>query len=157
MTEYNINHILSTEKIENHFYDDDGFVKFFIHWVTGILEKDGFSTSLYHLYYTTIDILGYPPHQGKFKPIMLILKYIEAEPNYDDENFDILEYIEDKVQERAMAVPSHKEFVINNPTYLEENYVSGLMMPKIGFEIFRNEDKRGYNSLAIRKKWEGLP
>lgn len=36
MTEYNINHILSTEKIENHFYVDDDFAKFFIHWATDI-------------------------------------------------------------------------------------------------------------------------
>ena len=87
---------------------------------------------------------------------MLFLKYVEPEPDYDDEDFDILEYIEGRVQEKRVAVPDYKEFVINNPTYLEENYVSGYMMPKISFEIFRNEDKRSYSGLAIRKKWEGL-
>lgn len=156
MTEYNINHILSTEKIENQFYINDSFVKFFIHWATDILGKSGFNTSLYHLYYATIDIVGYPPHQGNFKPTMLVLKYVESEPEYGDEDFDILEYIESRVEEMIVAVPDQKNLVINNPTYLEENYLSGHMMPKIGFEIFRDEDKRGYNSLAIRKKWEGL-
>ncbi|SFN21897.1 hypothetical protein SAMN05428949_1982 [Chitinophaga sp. YR627] len=157
MIEYSINHILSTEKIKNHFYADDEFVKFFIHWATDILKEGGFDTPLYHLYYATIDVIGYPPHQGKFKPKMLVLKYVEPEPDYDDEDFDILEYIEGRVQEKRVAVPDYKEFVINNPTYLEENYVSGYMMPKISFEIFRKEDIRSYSGLAVRKKWEGLP
>lgn len=156
MTEYNVNHILSNEKILNHFYADDEFVKFFIHWVSDILHKDNFDTSLYHLYYATIELVGYPPHQNKLKPKMLILKYVEEEPD-DDEEEDLLSYIEERVQERLFAVPDYNEFVISNPFYLEEYYISGHMMAKLGFEIFRDEAKRGYSSLALRRKSEVLP
>jgi len=157
MREFNVNYIFSKEKIEDHFFSDDEFAKFFIYWVSDILKKDGFDISLYFLYHATIELVGYLPYEDKFKPNMLILKYIEKEPDYEDDELDLLDYIHDKVQERLVAVPSFKEFAITNPFYLENYYDGAFPMAKIGFEIFHDMEKQGYKSLSVRRKWEGYP
>jgi hypothetical protein len=165
MKEYNINHIFSTEKIKNHFYAEDEFVKYFIHWTTDILENDGaefgldFDIPLYHLYYSTIDLVGFAPHLGKFIPKILILKYVENEPDYeeDEDDFHVLDFLEENMEEKLVAVPHFKEFAINNPLIIDDVFIGGHMMFKVSFEIFCDPQKKGYHSLALRRKWDGLP